>query len=209
MRRYCVLIIALCLAACEAALATPTPDATRELFKDDFSQDRSLWEMFEEPTGNAYIADGSMIISASSPWSVSFSVAAINLADFDLSVNAARQNGEAENSYGIIFRYIDEENFYRLDFTGDGLWGVSRRRGDQWISILELQSSPAIRTEPGAANNLRIVGKAKDFTFYANGIQLGMITDNNLPVGRIGLFASTFAGTLIEASFDDIKVVIP
>lgn len=136
-------------------------------------------------------------------------MAAINVSNFDMTVNAVLETGEAANSYGILFRYVDERNFYRLDLTGDGLWGVSRRRNDQWISLIELELSPAIRTELGSTNTLRIVGKDKDFAFYSNGVMLGTISDNNLPVGRLGLFASTFDGATIQVHFDDMTVVQP
>jgi hypothetical protein len=168
-----------------------------------------LWDEFTENEGQAQIADGLMTISVSAPWSVAFSMAAINVSDFDVTVNAILETSEATNSYGILFRYVDERNFYRLDLTADGLWGVSRYRNDQWISLLELEASPAIRTELGVVNTLRIVGKDKDFAFYSNGIKLGAISDNNLPVGRLGLFASTFDGSTIQVNFDDLTVVTP
>lgn len=208
MRTRLLLLVAFCLTACSAE-GSPTPNPTKALFQDDFSQDKLLWDEFSETDGQAHIADGLMTISVSAPWSVAFSMAAINVSDFDVTVNAVLETGEAANSYGILFRYVDERNFYRLDFTGDGLWGVSRRRNDQWISLIELELSPAIRTELGSTNTLRIIGKDKDFTFYSNGIVLGAISDNNLPVGRLGLFASTFDASTIQVHFDDLTVIQP
>lgn len=208
MRTCLFLLVLLCLTGCTAE-GTATPNPTQALFRDDFSQDRLLWDVFAEADGQAQIADGLMTISVSAPWSVAFSMAAINVSDFDVTVKAILETGEPTNSYGIVFRYVDERNFYRLDLTGDGLWGVSRRHDDQWISMMELETSPAIRTEPGAVNTLRIVGKDKDFVFYSNGIILGNASDNNIPVGRLGLFASTFDGTTIQVHFDDMTVVQP
>ena len=121
------------LAACGAA--TPSPPTSTQLFQDDFSSDLSLWELFNEPGASSQITDGQLVITLTNPSVVAFSIAAINVTDFDLRVNSVFTGGGLTNSYGVVFRYTDSQNFYRLDLTGDGLWGVSRRYNDQWISL--------------------------------------------------------------------------
>ncbi|MBI3242381.1 MAG: hypothetical protein HYZ49_08820 [Chloroflexi bacterium] len=191
------------------ASPTPTPIKTADLFTDDFSQDAGNWETFADENGAAAaIADGKLALTITRASTVGFSVAAINLANFDLTITTAQISGGLANGYGIIFRYIDEENFYRFDISGDGLWGVSRRLKDQWLPIAELTASPAIQTGH-AANTLRLVARSDQFEFYVNGVLLGQLTDANLPVGRIGLFASTFDDPNTQVAFDDLKIVNP
>jgi hypothetical protein len=202
-----VWLAALAVAACGSPTLTP-PDSPF-LFRDSFTQDLSLWDVFEEPGAISEIVDGHLRLTVSEPSSVAFTLAALNVADFDLTVQTVHLTGGAANTYGVIFRYIDSGNFYRFDISGDGLWGVSRRQGDQWISIVELTASPNIHTAPPAANALRLVARADEFVFYANDLEVGRIRDNNLPVGRIGLFASTFEEAPIQVSFDDLVVVAP
>lgn len=197
---------ALILAACDSPALTPS--RSPDLFHDDFSQDIGLWETFGEPNATAQIADGRLAITISAADTVAFSLAAINLTDFDLTVATSLTGGGFANGYGVIFRYIDNNNFYRFDISGDGLWGVSRRQDDRWISIVELEPSPAINTGP-ALNTLRIVARGDDFVFNANGTELGQVTDSNLPVGRIGLFASTFDDPNTQVSFDNLNIVQP
>jgi hypothetical protein len=201
-------LLGLLLAACDDGPA-PTTSAGAELFKDDFSQDSGLWEIFADENGaSAAIADGHLEITVNTKSIVGFAMAAINLTDFDLTVTTTQISGGLANGYGVIFRYIDESNFYRFDISGDGLWGVSRRLNDQWIPIVELTASPAIQTGY-ASNTVRLVVRGSQFEFYANGVLLGQATDANLPVGRIGLFASTFDDPDTRVSFDDLVIVSP
>lgn len=209
MKLNCCLLLACWLALTACGTPAPTLTASPFLFRDDFSQDLSLWDIFEEPDATSEIIDGHLMLTVTNKSSVAFTVAALNVTDFDMAVQTVYVGGGSSSTYGIIFRYIDTHNFYRFDVSGDGLWGVSRRQGDQWISIVELNASPGIHTGSSAENTLRIVAHAKDFVFYANGVELGRISDNNLPVGRIGLFASTFDEPTIQVSFDQVTVVEP
>ncbi len=206
MRRLGLLILLVTLAACQPA---PTPTQTLPLFYDDFGQNRGLWELFNEDGATSQIANGQLSISITEPHTVAFSISALNISDFELTIQTSVAGGGLTNSYGLVFRYVDNRNFYRLDLTGDGLWGVSRRLNDQWISIVELKASPAIQTGLNKPNMIKILGRSGSFMFYANGTLLGAINDNNLPVGRIGVFASTFDDATAQVSFDEISVTKP
>ncbi|HKZ70223.1 MAG TPA: hypothetical protein VJ020_09090 [Anaerolineales bacterium] len=207
MTRTPFILAAILLAACSAP--TPTLTSSPRIFSDDFSQDLKLWETFAEPGATSQIIDGHLQIMLTNPAAFAFTMAAINVTDFDLTVNTALGGGGQTNSYGVIFRYIDNQNFYRFDVAGDGMWGLSRRNNDQWISLRELEPASAINTGAAAANALRIVARASEFTFYANGVELGRLSDNTLPVGRVGLFVSTFDDPNAQVSFDDMNIVKP
>lgn len=203
-----VSLLGLLLAACDDGPA-PTSSAGSELFKDDFSQDSGLWEIFSGENGaSVAIANGHMEITVTTKAIVGVSIAVINLTDFDLTVTTTQISGGLANGYGVIFRYVDENNFYRFDISGDGLWGVSRRLDEQWIPIVGLTASPAIQTGY-ASNTLRLVARGDQFEFYANGVLLGQAADANLPVGRIGLFAGTFDDPNTQVSFDALVIVSP
>jgi hypothetical protein len=207
-RTSLLLVAAVILAACGAP-PSPTLTSSPQIFSDDFSQDLKLWETFAEPGATARIVDGQLQIALTSQAAFAFTMAAINVTDFDLTVDTALGGGGLTNSYGIIFRYIDAQNFYRFDVTGDGLWGLSRRNNDQWISLRELEATSAINTGLSAANALRIVARGGGFTFHANGVELGRLEDNTLPVGRVGLFVSTFDDPTAQVSFDNLTIVKP
>jgi hypothetical protein len=206
--RLARLLLVLLLAACQPTPA-PSPTPVLPLFYDDFSQNRGLWEIFSEDNASAKIANGQMDMTINQPSSVALAMSALNVSDFDLSVSSTLSGGGLTNSYGLVFRYLDNENFYRLDLTGDGLWGVSRHLNDQWVSIVDLKTSPAIQPGLAKTNVIRILAHNSSFMFYANGTLLGSISDNNLPVGRIGLFASTFNDPTVQVGFDNVRVVKP
>ena len=202
-----VLSLTLVLAAC--SLDTPSPTPSQPLFADDFSQNRGFWDLFTEDGASSQIVGGQLAISVSKPASVALSISAINVTNFDVTVSTTFTAGSPTNSFGLVFRYLYNDNFYRLDLTGDGLWGVSRRLGDQWISIIDLQASPALQAGVGKTNSVRILARGSEFTFFANDTPLGSATDNNLPVGRFGVFASTFHDPTIQVEFDDVRLVKP
>ena len=195
------------IAACSSP-AAPPETRTAWLFQADFSDDDGLWETFNDNTASAVIGGEHLSLAVNSPSTVAISLAAINLTDFDLTVTTTQTDGDLANGYGVIFRYIDERNFYRFDISGDAMWAVSRRLDDQWIPLYDLASSAAI--QPGlAANTIRVLARGSRFVFYANGALLGRLTDSNLPVGRIGVFASTFDGASTHVDFDDVEIVKP
>lgn len=209
------LLITLCvaLAACNTVEPLPTlapkpATPAADSFQDDFSKDLGIWQTFVEAKAAAEIADGHLSITVKEPFTVSLSIATLNLNDFDLSVVTTQKSVGAANGYGVIFRYIDNQNFYRFDIGGDSTWAVSRRMREQWIHLSELKSSSAIKPNP-SSNTLRIVARGDAFEFYANGTLLGTINDSNLPIGRIGLFASTFDDPKTQVMFDNMRVVKP
>ena len=195
------------LAACDAPGPTAVPGDT--IFSDDFSQDSGLWETFDEGgSASAAISDGRMVITVNTPSTVGFTFAAINVSDFKLMVTSTQLSGSLANGYGVIYHYLDENNFYRFDISGDGQWALSRRQNEQWIPIVTLTPSPAIHTGY-EANRLQIVVRGSNFEFYANDTLLGTVSDSNLTLGRIGLFASTFDEASTQVAFDDLKIVNP
>jgi hypothetical protein len=213
--RLFLLLITLCTAliACSTMEPLPTlapkpPTRVVDTFQDDFSKDVGVWQTFDEAKAAAAIANGYLNITVKEPFTVSLSIAALNLNDFDLSVITKQTSVGTANGYGVIFRYIDDKNFYRFDIGGDSKWAVSRRMREQWIHLSELKSSAAIQPSP-STNTIRIVARGDSFEFYANGSLLGKLNDSNLAIGRIGLFASTFDDPKTQVIFDDVKVVKP
>lgn len=200
-------VISCVLAAC--ASPTPTAPVNKPLFADDFSQDNGLWETFIEDGATAQLVDGQLALANNLPSRVTISVAALNVADFDLTVEATFVEGGSANSYGVLFRYLNDKSFYRLDFTDDGYWGVSRRMDENWISISELAASPALHTGLNAQNLIRLTAQGDTFTVYANGRPLGTVTDSAIEIGRLGVFVSTFDDPTVQARFDNVRVIKP
>jgi hypothetical protein len=201
-------VLLFALSACDSASATPTLVSATN-FQDDFSKNTGFWQTFTEPTTSAKISEGTLNMSVTAPFTVGVSVAALNMSDFDFTVTTTQVGMGSANGYGMVFRYVDTQNFYRFDIGGDGKWAMTRRIPNDWKHITDLKSSPAIKSGNNAVNTLRVVARGNTFEFYANGVLLDTVTDNTLPLGRIGLFASTFDDAKADVKFDNVKVTKP
>ena len=84
-------------------------------------------------------------------------------------------------------RRASSGNFYTFEITPDGQWGLVKWTNDNGTVIKQFESNSALQTGDGASNDLRVVVVGSQFTFYANGTQLGTATDATFTTGRTGV----------------------
>ena len=194
----CVLII---LPACQSA-----PPVSDLPFRDDFSNAASGWS--PPDTGQLKIAyqDGGLHFVVGALDSTGWAVAGKRADDFILDVDAAQIEGPDDNHYGVIVRYADEENFYRLDVSGDGYYSVHRFRNGEWEKLMDWLESPAIQ-QGATTNHLRVIADGPKLTWIVNGTILAEIDAVDILSGDVGLTAGAFfdqAG--VHIAFDNFEV---
>jgi len=157
--------------------------------------------------------------------------------DFDLRVTAHLVEGPlAQNQYGVIFRYRDENNFYIFRISADGYYSLSKIEGGIEEKISDWGTTEAIR-QGIAPNRIRIIGEGDVFRFYVNDVWLPLclkgenetsmwagaersgvcltdeptkvFRDDTFAQGRIALAAGTFDGSEVAVAFDDLVIVGP
>lgn len=203
----------LVLGACARLEAGPPPTpagagvSAGTVFYDSFEQDAGVWDVYDAAEASAVIADGELGISVTDAGQVAISLVGFNLSDFDLSVDAVQAEGPVDNGYGIIFRYLGPDDFYRFDISGDGHWGLSRYVNDDWTLLVPLTASDAIRP-PGETNTLRVVMQGTTAQLFVNGVNLHE-AEVLRGTGRVGLFASSFDAANVRVQFDNVTVRNP
>jgi len=110
-----------------------------------------------------------------------------------------------ESSYGVLFRYIDEGNFYRFDVTGDGYYAVFKLEHGEWVTLADWRASEHVKPQ-GEVNRIRVVCRGPRMSFYANDEELLSVEDDSFERGDVGLFASTFADPGTEVEFDNLQI---
>lgn len=192
--------------------ATTQPiEIPRELalvYEDDFSDSFGGWDdAFDTYTRKVY-GNNRYQIEVNASNLVAWGLANRDVANFEIEVEAKQEDGDAKNSYGLLFRFQDRNNFYRFDISGDGYYLLSKFVEGEWTTLVDWTASEFINTG-GAANILRVSAFGPDITVWANGQQLVSMTDDSLTHGNFGFFAGTFADPFTWVSFDNLKMWTP
>lgn len=83
---------------------------------------------------------------------------------------------QTTGSVGVWFWGKDLQNFYTATITLDGKAAVDRLNRGIWQTVVAPAASPAIKTGPGAINELEIVTSGNAAAFYVNGSLITNIT---------------------------------
>jgi len=153
--------------------------------------------------------------------------------DFDLQADAAATDGPLNNSYGVVFRRLNENTYYLFYVSSDGYYSVWRETPEQIIKLSDwIQSDAVEQGTDGAVNALRVVARGDTFQFYVNGQPLSVcipddrsgestmsggecvagqlqpsLMDDTIPYGAVGVAVETILEGGMAATFDNIVVM--
>ncbi len=190
----------------------PAATATAEsvLLDDDFSDVMSGWEIRNDPAAVTDYRDGQFVIIVNKPdtslWSKPIGV----FTDVDVAVDALQTAGPFKNLFGIICRYQDADNFYRVVIGSDGYAGITKRSGGQ-VTVI---SGPVLTFSPAvnlgfAANHIEAICQGSHLALWVNGVLVAEATDDQFASGEIGLIASSSKDIGIEIHFDNFIAKLP
>ena len=104
---------------------------------------------------------------------------------------------DAESSasgYGIVFRYVDPENYNVFAVDGRGRFSIWVREAGQWHELRDAGSdwteNPAINID-SASNTLTIDIFDNTFTGFVNGVEVTQVQDDTIASGGIGIYLAT------------------
>ncbi len=202
LTRPFLLTIVLLVSACAASSAlTPLP------YADNFDNPGSGWKTVNDPIIQVQYQDSALHFRIDDLDQIAWSTPkGRRFGDFTLDVDATQVEGPDDNSYGVIMRYVDDRNFYRMDISGNGYIDVLKYKAGKWIKLQDWTESTAIKTG-AAANHLQVIAKGNQFTFKVNGQTVATFTDDEFKQGNIGLTAGTlFDQAGVHVAFDNLTV---
>lgn len=177
------------------------------VYEEDFSDSFSGWDdAFDNYTRKVY-GNARYQIEINTTNLVAWGLANRDVADFEVEVEAKLEQGDITNSYGLLFRFQDPENFYRFDISNDGYYLLTKFLEGQWVTLVDWTASPHINAEE--ANQLKVSAFGANITAWVNGHQLASVVDDSLTHGNFGFFAGTFGDPYMWVSFDDLILQVP
>ena len=199
--RLCFLLALMLLVACSpSSTLTPLP------YADDFSNSNNGWKVVNDKAIQIRYQDGALHFTIDDLDQIAWSTAGKRFENFTLDVDATQLEGPSDNSYGVLIRYVDEKNFYRLDISGDGYLAVNKYQAGKWVKLLDWTESAAIKRE-AATNHLQVIARGNQFTFNVNGETVTTFSDDEFKQGDIGLTAGTlFDNAGVHIAFDNLTL---
>ena len=219
-RRFFLVITVLAVAALACQATSSGDDATAPevsipqtevLFNEDFSNSNSGWDDIEDEEGiTGYRDGGYRILINKTDWYF-WSTAGKNFTDVVIDVEATKSGGPDNNEFGIICRYVDQDNFYFFSISSDGYYGISKFvDGDQsGVGMEDMQFNDKVIKLGTATNKLRATCNTDNLKFEVNGQVLADVKDSSLTSGDVGLIASTFDEVGVNILFDNFVVTKP
>jgi hypothetical protein len=170
-------LLVLCGAAGTASACQKTSNA---LLDDNFKNADPGWG--EPDNVAAFTAQGLVLTppvgGSAWRWNVNFTMAR---SDWCVQVvNPAKLPSPADEdsigSVGVWFWGKDLQNFYTATITLDGNAAIDRLNRSAWQVVVAPTFSGAIKTAPGAANELEVVTNGNSASFYVNGSLVTNVT---------------------------------
>lgn len=104
-----------------------------------------------------------------------------------MRVQARYEGGLNPKAYGVIFRYLDSDNYYVWWVNPiSGSHRLVKRLADKWVVLMGWGISPEInpRSEP---MELRVVARGSSFQFYVDDALITINQDSSFRSGRVGV----------------------
>ncbi len=220
MRFFLIFIFTFFLAGCDifsarirelkgeqVATSTAVSDV---LFFDDFSRSTSGWDRDSGDDGQTDYVPGGYLIWVKQPNLDLWANPGIDLVDVSIEVDAARVDGPLSNTFGVICRYQDEENYYFGIIGSDGFYGIGKRLAGENVLLTDGKLQPTDKVVDGTmVNHLRLDCSGSTIALYANGYQLGKVEDADFVHGDVGVIAGTLEESGTAVTFDNFTIFQP
>lgn len=205
----------LLMAACSLVETLSPAQATLEsgtlLDEDDFSVTPNGWGTMGRSGGEIGFDYEGLTITVNTPNFMFWTVNGKQFSDSRIEVDAVLLEGPANDNFGVICRFSDNENFYAFVISHDGYYGIFKMV-DGVIELAteneNLEYSDAIR-QGGVVNHLSVSCDGEILSLTVNDVLLSQIQDSSFSEGQIGLIASAYEKPGVKVLFDNLEVYWP
>ena len=201
-------------------MITPSPTIDRPsgyiYFQDDFNDSTSGWITTGDNSSDEYIikydAYGYRITVKIEDKDVPTFNPKLMYTDARIEVSATNTNQDVlDNSFGIICRYTNNDNYYYFVISSDGLYGIGKKvnGADSIISGEGYMQQADFKLPDSDLYRLVVFCDGSALTLYVNDNFLAEVTDTSLTSGWIGLIASSYSTAGVDIYFNSMQVLKP
>jgi hypothetical protein len=128
--------------------------------------------------------------------------------DFTLSVDAKQVEGPYDGQYGLVFRLLDENNYYLFLIDQDNNYSFDLYNEGEWFTLDQGTISPVVMQND--ENRISVIGEGFTFRVYINGIFINETIDQTLTSGKFGIaIGLTYPQDQAVFEFDNFELRSP
>lgn len=180
--------------------------AGEPLINDDFSADTLTWAYNYDGDTASYLRDGALHVSVDTDNAVAWADADVSLSDFLAEVTLYQYTEPLPGDGGIIFRYVDSDNFYYFAVNDQGQYRFDALIDDEWEALIDWTDSDLIEVGDGAENLVGVMAVGPQLTFIINDEIVDEIEDDTFSSGGVALAAGSRDTPGVDMVFDDFGI---
>ena len=195
----------------DSATAVPQSPSATILFQDDFSDTNSGWPIDADTDKSAsYSGNGQYLLQSFTTKQDVWARPGESFSDVRIEVDATKSSGPDNNDFGVVCRFVDDDNFYFFIISSDGYQAIGKYQAGEfsYLSAEQMESASGINSGT-TLNKVRADCVGSTLTLYANGQQLSSVTDTSFTTGDVGLIVGTFDEPNVGILFDNFVVYEP
>ncbi len=179
------------------------------LFQDSFERLQPTWG---QESDGFRVVDGQLEVTpaADSYFWVANSANLYDDVDMCVTMTTIVSGDPVEAKAGLIFWYVDVNNFYVFELAPNGMASVWRRQRGKWLEQVSWRAAEGANKGDGAINELRVTTLGNAATFHVNGQKFEELEGSAPENGQqIGLFAASPPAATARFGFDNLKLTKP
>lgn len=188
-KKACLVILGMVLLS-GCTLFMPPSMELGVLFEDTFDGATADWLTYEDANQHWWIEGGQYNILVKVPHQpmTSWRTQIGAFHNFRLDIDAEQLNGPDDNTYGVLFRVIDDDNYYCFYITGNSYVGLKKKVAGQFVVLLPELLSYYVNWG-NDANHLTVIAEGNQLEVFVNGQSHFTVTDTEFAAGGIGMMA--------------------
>lgn len=197
------LLVILCLIPVAAWAQGSDPSTWPIVYQDNFQDPKSGWEVSKGADVVKAYVDGTYEIQVQTGNTIAWSFVPTDKDYLDFSAQVKVRSAGNDGEFGIMFRYVDYDNFYCFTVHTDGTYRLWMQKAGEWQTLIDWTPIPGF--DPNKGHTLRVETQGNQFTFFLDGARLTQFSDGTFRGGKLALAVGTFAEPF-SARFDNLVV---
>lgn len=171
---------------------------------DDFRLPSDRWYLWDYENGSAAYENDMYALQTSRQFRTFWEVAEAVATDFVIEADIYYLS-PSNTSAGLLFRYVDDDNFYIFEVSMESEYRLRKREEGEWITLIEWQEWSAPLADREKAIRLGIVAYKNSIALTIDGQLVDEAVDDAFAYGDIGFAVGNLGIRRAHAAFDNLK----